>query len=153
MAIAAIVAGVASVAGSAISTYKAGQANQGLYKDRARTNEESARLIELQGGEDSLNRIKSFNNTMASNAVMAAAQGRSSGSGSIDAMAKESVSQYEWDRDYSELSTEYETRGADIAASDAKLAGIQAKQTAKLSMFTTALTGGSSLTKLMGSKE
>jgi len=67
------------------------------------------RASRLQGKADVLALTKDFNKSMASDAVMGAAQNRKGGS--VAAVASAAQSQYDWDKDFTEMSTKIAESG------------------------------------------
>ena len=63
----------------------------------------------MQGEADALQLQRQFNQTMASNTVMAAAQGRSGGS--VEGIAQAAEQQYNWDADFTKLSAQLQESG------------------------------------------
>jgi len=123
MAAGLIVAGVSAAAGIiGAAVQKEGMlAQASLYDQKARAYEINAEKARIQAKADSATMQTSYNELMANNVVMAAAQGRQA-TGSVEAIAQTTESSYNWDRDFSQLSAEYEIYGAKIQAEDARLA-------------------------------
>ncbi len=80
-----------------------------------------AKQAELQGAVYGMQLTQSFNKSMASDVVMAASQNRRGGS--VAAIASASESQFNWDIDFAELSTEIKMTGLEFNMEAAKLAG------------------------------
>ena len=101
--------GVISGVGSAIAGIGSAYAQSTQYKIQemqARTNEA---LSKMQGNKASLDLLKDFNKTMASNAVISAAQGRTGPT--VSAVSSAAESQYNWDSDFTKLSSDIEAKG------------------------------------------
>jgi len=113
---------------SAISSVVAGigsaYAQSSQYKIQQIQAKQRAEIAKMQGEADSLNLLRDFNKTMASNVVMAAAQGRSGGS--VEAIASAAEAQYNWDTDFTKLSAEIQSRGYQAQAAQYGIAGTQA---------------------------
>ena len=128
------------VAGASVASGLIGAAVQGegmlaqasLYDEKARSYEINAEKVKIQAKADSAIMNTSYNELMANNAVMAAAQGRQF-SGSVEAVAQASEASYNWDRDFSKLSAEYEIYGNKIQAAESRKAAQTTRRTAQAS--------------------
>lgn len=117
---------------------KAKAESQGKIIQMKRTSDLKAqgRIAGLQADYTAANLKREFNRTMASNAVIAAAQGRSGGS--VEQIASAAEAQYNWDADFSQLSAEYQELGINAQIKDSSQAEGQLKEN---SMFNKALGG------------
>lgn len=101
-------AGIASTAmaavGSALAQKAASDYNDIQLIWAAHDAESRARTIELQAKADALKLHSMYNKTQASNAVMAAAQGRRGGS--VSQIADSASRQFKWDLAFRQLSAE-----------------------------------------------
>lgn len=97
----AIASGVTAVA----SAY----AQSKQYEIQAIQRKINAKIAKLQGEEDSLALLQNFNKAQASNAVIAAAQGRSGAT--VQAIGSAAESQLNWDIDYTKMSSEIQAQG------------------------------------------
>lgn len=116
-------AGIGSI-GSAISGIGSAYAQKAQYDIEAMNAKANARVAKIQGEADSLQLLKDFNKTMASNAVISAAQGRSGGS--VTQIAQAAEAQYNWDSDFTKLSAQIQSSGYIAQAEQKKIAGKQA---------------------------
>jgi hypothetical protein len=100
-------AGYASIAGVGLSvaqSYFGAKAAASQYKIQEEEAKVAAARAKLQGSADALQLIRQYNSTQASNAVMAAAQGRSGES--VSAVARAATSQLNWDMTFMKLSND-----------------------------------------------
>lgn len=111
--------------------------------------EVDSKLAKMNSNKIALDLTRQFNNTMASNAVIAAAQGRSGGS--VEAIGRAATAGYNWDIDFAELSRDIQTKGLDSMALGAKQASKEYQKSAIPSMLGTALVGGTKLYSIGGS--
>ncbi len=86
--------------------------------------ETRAKIAKLNGKATALNLTNDFNKSMASDAVIAAAQGRSGGS--VAGIARAAEAQYNWDVDFAELSAQIQESGYTAQATQY---GMASKQT------------------------
>jgi len=119
------ISGISSIAAGIGSAF-AKSSQYDIQKIQAKTR---AKIAKMQGEADALNLQRQFNQTMASNVVMAAAQGRSGGS--VEQMARAGEEQYRWDADFTRLSAQIQE------------SGYQAQATQYGAAASTALIGGS----------
>ena len=96
---------------SGIGSAYAQSVSYDIQKIQART---AAKIAKMQGEADSLAMHRQLNKTLASNTVMAAAQGRSGGS--VEGIASAATQQYNWDADFDKLSAEIEQGGYESQA-------------------------------------
>lgn len=155
----AILGGAAGVA-SAYSSYQSGRMaakgyeSQALaYNMKARGLKHGQRIAKLQGKITALNLNTHFNDAMANQVVMNAAQGRRGAT--VESLASSAEKQYNWDLDYSELSTQYEIHGlkAEEHAALAAEAGSRAmasesRRQGKIGMYASLIGAGASLAKI-----
>ena len=78
----------------------------------------AAAQAKMEGNYQAMEMQASFNQTMASNAVMSAAQGRSGGS--VAGIARASESQLQWDLDFTKLSSDIKEGGYEAQAAMTK---------------------------------
>ena len=95
--------------GSVISGIGGAFADSQSYKIKKYQAQTRAKIAKMQGEADSLMLQRQFNKTMASNTVMAAAQGRSGGS--VEGIAQAAEQQYNWDADFTKLSAQLQESG------------------------------------------
>mgnify|MGYP000503973946 FL=1 len=95
--------------GSVVSGIGGAFAESQSYKIKKYQAQTRAKISKMQGEADSLMLQRQFNKTMASNTVMAAAQGRSGGS--VEGIATAAQQQLNWDQDFTKLSAEIEEKG------------------------------------------
>ena len=98
-------AGYASIISGIGSAY-AQSAQYDVQKYQAQTR---AKMAKMQGEADALQLQRQFNQTMASNVVMAAAQGRSGGS--VEQIGMAAQQQFNWDADFTRLSAQLQESG------------------------------------------
>jgi len=110
--------------GSIISGIGSAYAQSQQYKIQQIQAKTRANIAKMQGKQESLSMLRMFNKGMASNAVMAAAQGRSGGS--VEAIAQASEQQYNWDINTVELNAELQARGYQSQAAQYGAASSQA---------------------------
>ena len=110
--------------GSVITGIGSAYAQSSQYKIQQIQAKQKAEVAKMQGEADSLNLLRDFNKTMASNIVMAAAQGRSGGS--VEQIASAAEAQYNWDADFTKLSAEIQAGGYQAQAAQYGIAGTQA---------------------------
>ena len=140
------VALVGATAVSALGSYsaekKAMEANRISSEFKAQSLEMSAELATFQAKMNNLSLTKRYNDTQATNAVMAAAQGRTSG-GSVAAIAKQDIENLEWDKKFMELSGQFASQGYIKDAAETRAAGIRgsqiASQSAKVGLLSSAV--------------
>ena len=111
----------AGAIGSAITGIASSFAQSSQYKVQQIQARSRARVAKMQGEADALQLQQRFNQTMASNAVMAAAQGRSGAS--VEAIAGAAERQYNWDADFTKLSAEIQAGGYEAQAAQYGIAG------------------------------
>jgi len=99
------------------------------YTMKARSLKAAKSSAKLNGKITALNLNTYFNDTMANQAVMNAAQGRRGAT--VEAIASAAETQYNWDLDYSELSTEYEIHGIEADRYSALAAAKASERMAK----------------------
>jgi len=80
-----------------------------------------AKIAKMQGEADALTLRRQFNQTMASNVVMAAAQGRIGES--VMGIARAAEAQFRWDADFTRLSAQIQESGYQAQAAQYGLAG------------------------------
>ena len=83
--------------------------------------ETRAKIAKMQGEADALTLQRQFNQTMASNVVMAAAQGRTGGS--VAQIAAAGEEQFRWDADFARLSAQIQESGYQAQAAQYGIAG------------------------------
>lgn len=145
-------AGYASVAGLGIQvaqSYFGAKAAASEAKITQYKYEVDSKLAKMNSNKVALDLTRQFNNTMASNAVIAAAQGRSGGS--VEAIGRAATAGYNWDMDFAELSRDIQTKGLDSMALGARQASVEYSKSAIPSMLGTALVGGTKLYSIGGS--
>ncbi len=98
-----------SAIGSAITGIGSAFADSQSYKIKKYQSQTNAKIAKMKGEADSLQLQRQFNKTMASNAVMAAAQGRRGVS--VEGVAQAAQQQLNWDQDFTKLSAEIEESG------------------------------------------
>lgn len=120
---------LASAGAQGLANINKAMVESASYKVQSMQAGTSARMARLQGDRDALSLIQQFNKSMASDTVMAAAQGRSGGS--VSAIASASEAQFNWDSDFTELSAKIREEGylaqkkqAEIASDYAMIGGI-----------------------------
>jgi len=86
--------------------------NRDIERYRAKTN---AAIAKVQGKQTALALNNAFNKTMASNAVLSAAQMRRGGS--VTQIANAAEDQYNWDLDFADMSNKIQEIGLDALAS------------------------------------
>jgi len=101
----ATISGIGSIA-AGIGGAFAKSAQYDVQKYQAKVN---AKIAKMQGEADALNLQRQFNKTMASNVVMAAAQGRSGES--VAGIARAGEEQLRWDADFARLSAQIQEQG------------------------------------------
>ncbi len=106
---------IGSGVGSIITGIGGAYAKSQSYKVQKYQAETRAKIAKMQGKADALQLQRQFNQTMASNTVMAAAQGRRGGSVEQIGMAAEQ--QFNWDADFTKLSAQIEESGYRAQAS------------------------------------
>ena len=116
-------AGISAIAGG-VSAIGSAWASSSAYKVKEIETEMAARAAKLQGAADILSLQQNFNKTMASNAVMGAAQGRRGGS--VDAVASAAEAKFNWDSDFTEISANIRANGYDAQAAQYDIAASQA---------------------------
>ncbi len=95
--------------GSVITGIGSAFADSQSYQIKKYQSQTRAKIAKMQGEADSLQLQRQFNQTMASNTVMAAAQGRSGGS--VEGVAQAAQQQLNWDQDFTKMSAEIEESG------------------------------------------
>lgn len=110
----------------ASQSYFGTKAAASQYKVEQYKYETDAKIAKMNSKNVALQLSRDFNNTMASNAVIAAAQGRSGAT--AEAVGRAAETQYNWDINFAELSRDIQSRGLESMALSAKTA---AKTTAK----------------------
>ncbi len=118
---ASAMAGITGAA-SGISSLGGAYAQKLSYDIQAIQSKTAAARARLQGNVDALELTKNFNKTQASNAVMAAAQGRKGGS--VDAIASAAESQLNWDATFMKLTNDITYQQQMSKASGYKSAGL-----------------------------
>lgn len=98
-----------SAIGSTISGIGSAYAQSQSYKIKKYQAQTRAKMAKMEGEASALMLQQQFNKQMASNAVMAAAQGRSGGS--VEGIATAAAQQLNWDQDFTKLSAEIEESG------------------------------------------
>lgn len=143
-------AAIASLAAQGVSQINSSIAQSASYKIQEINSRVQAKHAETQGKAAALDLTVQFNKMMASNAVMSAAQGRSGGS--VEAVASAAEAQYEWDMDYTALSSEIQKSGYDAQAAQYKLASKSALVGGTISALSgVGIKGASSLYSIGGS--
>lgn len=105
------------------STILGGIASKNSYKIQKYQAQTNAKLAAMKGKETAMNLSMEFNKSMASDMVMAAAQGRRGGS--VEAIASAAEKQYNWDVDYAKFSAKLQESGFTSQASQYGMAGKQ----------------------------
>jgi len=103
--------GLISGVASAIGSITAGQVQSYGYKVQEKARKLQADQAISQAKLNNLRLTQKYNDTMASQAVLFASQGRSFSSGSIQNILREDFARLDWDRKYLELSGEYGKAG------------------------------------------
>lgn len=145
-------AGYASIAGVGIQlaqSFFGAKAAASEAKITQYKYEVDSKLAKMNSNKVALELTRQFNNTMASNAVMAAAQGRRGGS--VDAIGRAATAGYNWDINFAELSRDIQTKGLDAMAMGAKQASINYEKSAIPNMLGQAVVGGAKLYSIGGS--
>lgn len=106
---------IGSGIGSMITGIGSAFAKSEGYKVQKYQAETRAKIAKMQGKADALQLQRQFNQTMASNTVMAAAQGRSGGS--VEGISRAAQQQFNWDADFTQLSAQIEESGYRAQAS------------------------------------
>ena len=109
---------------AAASSFMGSIAASNSMKVQKYQSETQAKIAKLNGKATALNLTNDFNKSMASDAVMAAAQGRSGGS--VAGIARAAEAQYNWDVDFAELSAKIQESGYTAQAAQY---GMGARQT------------------------
>lgn len=99
----------ASAIGSAITGIASAYAQSASYDIQKYQAQTQAKIAKMQGEADALAMNRALNKTLATNTVMAAAQGRSGGS--VDQMASAATQQFNWDADFAKMSAKIEEQG------------------------------------------
>ena len=95
--------------GSVISGIGGAYAQSQSYQIKKYQAQTRAKIAKMEGEAAALQMQQQFNKQMASNAVMAAAQGRSGGS--VEQIGMAAQQQYNWDADFTKLSAQIEESG------------------------------------------
>ena len=141
-----VMAGIGAV-GSIASGIGSSYASSAQYKIAKSQASVNAKIAKVQGEADALNLLRQFNQTQASNVVMAAAQGRSGGS--VSAVASAARTQYQWDADFTKLSSQIQQVGYKGQEAQYSLASKQAMIGGTLSSVAdTAMNVGTALYKI-----
>lgn len=98
-----------SAVGSVISGIGGAYAESQSYKIKKYQAQTRAKIAKMEGEASSLMLQRQFNKQMASDVVMAAAQGRSGPS--VTGIARAAAQQLNWDQDFTKLSAEIEEKG------------------------------------------
>lgn len=141
--------GAAGVAIQVAQSYFGAKAAASEAKITQYKYEVDSKLAKMNSNKIALDLTRQFNNTMASNAVIAAAQGRSGGS--VEAIGRAATAGYNWDVDFAELSRDIQTKGLDSMALGARDASREYQKSAIPSMLGTAVVGGAKLYSIGGS--
>jgi len=80
-----------------------------------------AKIAKMQGEADALTLQRQFNQTMASNVVVAAAQGRTGES--VAGISRAAEKQFRWDADFTRLSAQIQESGYQVQATQYGIAG------------------------------
>ena len=124
----------AALAGlQAIQSYSSAKVAAAGHKVQQFKYETDSKLAKMNSNNVALQLSRQFNNTMASNAVMAAAQGRSGAT--VEAVGRAAEAQYNWDMDFAELSRDIQTRGIDAMATSSKMAAKTSSDAALTNML------------------
>lgn len=122
--------------GSVFANYSSSMAQAGSYEAQALSYTAKARGLKtdqkkakLAGKQTALQLNSYFNESMANQVVMSAAQGRRGGS--AQAVGEAATAQYNWDLDYTELATQVEISGLKAEELSATRAASIAKRAAQ----------------------
>lgn len=136
------------VAIQASQAYFGAKAQASMFKVQEYKYETESKLAKMSGNFRSMQLQRDFNNTMASNAVMAAAQGRRGGS--VEAIGSAAESQLNWDMEFSELSRDIQTKGLDSMAVSSSKASSSASRSAIGEAASTGLLGAAKYYTIKG---
>lgn len=120
----------------ASQSYFGAKAQSYQYKTQQFKYETDAKLAKMNSNNVALQLSRQFNNTMASNAVIAAAQGRKGPT--VEAVGRAAEAQYNWDVDFTELSRDIQARGIESMALSAETAAKTTSKSAISNMLGTA---------------
>jgi len=135
-ALAGLSAGVGAL--GAFSQYNSNMTQAKQFETKRKNIETSRQQAKMRASSVSADLASDFNNTMANNAVIAAAQGRKF-DGSVQAQAQAGQQQYYWDQNMSDLSLDYELNGLDAEDYRSRIAQQQAESNAQINLFTSLL--------------
>jgi len=100
---------IGMAAGSALTSMAASYAKGAEYKIQQYQAETNAKIAAMQGRKTAMDLSSAFNKSMASDVVMAAAQGRRGGS--VQAVAGAAEKQFNWDVDFAAMSANIQETG------------------------------------------
>jgi len=121
----------AGAIGSVLTGIGSSFAQSSQYKIQEMQSRTMAKVAKLEGEAQALQLHHRYNKTMASNVVMAAAQGRSGAS--VEAMAGAARQQFNWDADFTRLAADIEAHGHQSQAAQYGIAAESAMMGGSLS--------------------
>jgi cystathionine beta-lyase/cystathionine gamma-synthase len=117
--------------GSMATGYFSSQIKSLSYETKARTSELQGKQAKLEANYRGMKMKQSYNDIMASNAVMAASSGRSASSATVQNLNRANQERLNWDLDYNEISGALSQMSKEIEASSYRGAAKTAEKMGK----------------------